>query len=227
MEITYLVPLFIAAWFVQMGVHEGGHAYVAHKLGDDTAYLLGKKSFNPLDHIEWTNINSILMSIVLPVITACYGLVPIGMAWVPVNPMKFRRMERDMALVSFAGPLANLIIVAVCFVLHFCFGFLPKTDMMAGGEWGLGGIIWIFDELTYAVCLTSALYGFFNLIPVPPLDGSKVLRYFLPEAGKDILDRIAPYGFFLLCALFWVGDASIIIQLPLKATMLIWALLGG
>ena len=99
--------------------------------------------------------------------------------------------------------------------------------MMAGGEWGLGGIIWIFDELTYAVCLTSALYGFFNLIPVPPLDGSKVLRYFLPEAGKDILDRIAPYGFFLLCALFWVGDASIIIQLPLKATMLIWALLGG
>ena len=226
MEITYMVPMFIIAWFVQMGFHEGGHAYAADHLGDDTARLLGKKSFNPLDHIEWNNINSILMSIVLPMVTACYGLVPIGMAWVPVNPRRFRRVERDMALVSFAGPLANLAIVALCLVLHFAFSFFPQTNMNAGGDWGLGGIVWLCDELTYAICLTSALYGFFNLVPIPPLDGSKILRFFLPEAGKDILDRIAPYGFLLLCVLFWGGNGSVIIRIPLQITMLIWGQLG-
>ena len=109
MEISHFNVLLMGAWFVQMGAHEGAHAYVAHHYGDDTAYRLGKKSFNPLNHIEGS-FNSIFLSVLLPCLTALQGL-PIGMAWVPVNPRKLRKPQRDMALVSFAGPAANLLVM--------------------------------------------------------------------------------------------------------------------
>ena len=221
MTIGYLELLFIGAWFVQMGAHEGAHAYVADYLGDDTARLLGKRSLNPLVHVNWNSFNSILMSVLFPVFTALNGLVPMGMAWVPINPRRFRRVERDMALTGFAGPAANLAVVFICLIGHLALlpilGGDPQSSM-------LDRVIFLFDELLRVVCFTSALYGFFNLLPLPPLDGSKILRYFLPAAGKEILDNMEPYGIWILVALFWVGDAGVIIQIPMAFVAVLWNL---
>ena len=228
MNITHETALFIGAWFVQMGAHEGAHAYAAHYLGDDTAYLLGKRSFNPLAHIEWQKINSVLFCVVCPIATTLTMGFPLGMAWVPVNPRRLKKWRRDMALVSFAGPAANLAVVAACLVVHLILSQFPLVplDMAENVPLTLGGILWMFDEFARVICITSALYGFFNLIPLPPLDGSKILHFFLPPGGRDIMDRIEPYGMMIIFVLFWIGDASIIIYIPVIGTMLLWGLIG-
>jgi len=218
MQIDHLSVLFVAAWFIQMGIHEGAHAYVADRCGDDTAALQGKRSFNPFAHVNWTDINSVLFAVVAPVVTALMGLVPMGMAWVPVTPRKLRGWRRDMALVSVAGPVSNLLLAAACLPIHAALsavGYAP------------GGVLFILDELAYAVYLTSLVYGLFNLVPVPPLDGSKVLYYFLPPWGRGVMDQLAPYGMLILVAIFFAGPGSGMLDLPLRAAMFFWVLVGA
>ena len=209
MELTYLFPLYVAAWFLQMGLHEGGHAYAAYYLGDDTSYLLGKRSINPLNHVEWDNFSSILMSVIVPCLTAAAGLVPMGMASVPVDVRRLKRRERDLALVSFAGPLGNMVLMAFCLLFHkIILAFFPSVQVE-------GSIVWFFNQLCFCVFQTSTLYAIFNLIPIPPLDGASILRYFLPRSGKNIIDSLRPYGFTILMVLFWVGNAGKFLYFPL------------
>ena len=223
MDTSFLIPLFMASWFVQMGFHEGGHAYAADYFGDDTARLLGKKSFNPLDHIEWNNPMSLIWSIAVPMGTAAMGMIPMGMAWVPVNPNRMKNRERAMAWVSFAGPAANLLTSVVCLVLHVLLSYFPQVNPnTVGGFGGIAGLTWLFDKLFYTVYLTSALYGVFNLIPVPPLDGSSILRYFLPRKGKELLDSIAPYGLLLVMILFWRGPGQHVIDALFSMMNRLW-----
>jgi len=224
MELTYTFPLFVVAWFLQMGLHEGGHAYAAYYLGDDTSSLLGKRSIHPFDHVEWNSMGSIFMSVILPVVTAAGGLVPMGMASVPVNPMRLKNRSRDMALISFAGPFGNIVLMVICWGLHKATLFLPYTNMMMLPDAGVdvGSLVWLFDELCRCVYLTSALYAVFNLVPIPPLDGSSILRHFLPRSGQDLLDSISPYGFTILMVLFWVGDAGKYLYAPLGFLLSFW-----
>jgi len=91
---------------------------------------------------------------------------------------------------------------------------------------GLMRLIWLSDQFLFAIGFTSIIYGFFNLVPIPPLDGSKVLRYFLPSGGKDIMDNIAPYGMMLIVMLFWIGDMGMVFQLPIGVFLLFWGLAG-
>lgn len=228
LELTYTFPLFVIAWFLQMGLHEGGHAYAAYYLGDDTSSLLGKRSIHPFDHVEWNNMGSILMSVILPVVTAAVTAsgIPLGMASVPVNPMRLKNRSRDMALISFAGPFGNLVLMVICWGLHEFMMFLPYTNMAASPDASLdvGALLWLFDELCLCVYLTSALYAVFNLVPIPPLDGSSILRHFLPRSGQDLLDSIRPYGFTILMVLFWVGDAGKYLYVPLRFLLDFWSL---
>ena len=220
-DITYTHIFCIGAWFIQMGVHEGAHALVAKRLGDDTAEQLGKDSLNPLAHIEWDNFNSILLSVLLPIFTSLQGMIPIGMAWVPINPRKFKKVHRDMALVSFAGPAANLLVVAICIFLHAILFPLAPMELTPNMAFS-GKLLFLLDEFVRLTCLTSALYGFFNLIPIPPLDGSKVLHFFLPQKGKDIMNNLSQYGFMIILVLFWVGDAGVVLNLPLDIVKIFW-----
>ena len=143
------------------------------------------------------------------------------MAWVPINPSRFKKLHRDIALVSFAGPAANLIVVVICILCHaILYPFVPET--LAADTQLPDKLLFLLDEFARLTCLTSALYGFFNLVPIPPLDGSKVLHFFLPQKGKDIMDNLSQYGFMLILILFWVGDAGVIIHLPLKIVMMGW-----
>lgn len=217
MALDHFALLLIAAWFVQMGAHEGAHAHVADRLGDDTAALQGKRSFNPLVHINWHEPRAVVLGVVAPVVTALMGLVPMGMAWVPVNPRRLRGWRRDMALVSVAGPIANLLLSLLC---------LPVHMVIAGWGYTDDSLLRILDELAFAIYLTSAVYGLFNLIPIPPLDGSRVLHYFLTPWGRGVMDQLAPYGMMMLVALFFVGPGGGLLDVPLSAAYTAWAWAG-
>lgn len=210
---------FILAWFVQMGIHEGAHAYAAKWAGDDTAELLGKKTFDPLKHINWTDMSSVLLGVVMPIMTAMQG-IPMGMAWVPVNPLRFRKMRRDHAIVAFAGPLSNFILAAVLLAVN-----LITQSIFAGVAplYVLSGI----EKLLYAIYLTSIVYGVFNLVPLPPLDGSRVLYYFLPQNLRQVMDDIEPYGFWILILMFGFGGAGRLIQPFISAFVMLWHVLGA
>lgn len=207
-----VVISFVLAWFIQMGIHEGAHAYAAHARGDDTAYLLGKKTFDPFRHIQWDSLSSVLLGVVLPILTAMRGFVPMGMAWVPINPLRFRRMRRDHAFVAACGPLANLAL---------CLALLPVGA-------GLAAVAHVHPALeallvlARATYLTSLVYALFNALPLPPLDGSRVLYYVLPPRGRQIMDDMEPYGFWILILLFGFGRGGQIISPALEAGMALW-----
>ncbi|MEL6342973.1 MAG: site-2 protease family protein [Myxococcota bacterium] len=213
----HMTVLFIAAWFVQMGAHEGAHAYVADWCGDDTAHLQGKRSFNPFAHIDVNSPSSLIFAVGAPVVTALMGLIPMGMAWVPVTPRKLKGWRRDLALVSIAGPAANFAVAALCLPVHMTLSAVGDAP---------GGVLQVLDDLSYAVFLTSLVYGIFNLIPIPPLDGSKVLHYFLGPWGRGVMDQLQPYGMFILVAVFMGGPGSGIIHTPLQWAMQLWVWAG-
>ena len=190
----------ILAWFIQMGIHEGSHAYAASACGDDTAYLLGKRTFDPFKHINWNEFNSIAMGVGMPIITAMSGNFALGMAWVPVNPLNFRAMRRDSALVAAAGPISNFLLAGFVIVTH---GLITLA--------GLSGAAWnAFDDILYAIYKTSLLYGIFNLMPIPPLDGSRILYYFLPMSLRSYMDDVERYGFLILVVCFWILNGGVI-----------------
>ncbi len=196
-----------AAWFVQMGVHEGMHAIEAYRRGDNTADMLGKRSINPLAHIDFAKPISIIVTVVIPFVTVFYlelGIA-LGMAWVPINPRHFRRPYRDWAMVALAGPFGNLLVCAVCLVIHFgVLRWLPDNRSVAAVE-----------TLFCSIYVTSIVYGVFNLVPIPPFDGSRIVYWLGGPGIRDIFDRIQPFGFLIVVvtfrvvpgageALFWV-----------------------
>jgi len=173
-----------------MTVHEFMHAYVGHVLGDDTAFEGGRVSFNPLRHIDP------FMTIILPVITLVVFHFPFMAAKpVPFNPHKVRFGEKGAALLAAAGPLSNLAMAFLAAVLvHFTtLGFLQTAA-------------------EYFVQLNVVLFVF-NLIPIPPLDGSRILYAFAPESIQDLMEQIEPYGFFIIFGLIWFGAGSYLYSL--------------
>jgi Zn-dependent protease len=169
-------------------VHEFSHAYVAYHLGDPTAYRMGRCTLNPRAHLDVLG-------------TLCIMFGPIGWAKpVPVNPMNFRHPGRDDMLVSIAGPASN-IAQALLFALVLRFVIHPTAlDGVLAGE-------------TRSVLLTMCLLGVFvncglavfNMLPVFPLDGFHVTRYFLSPEGKRSLDRSAQYGMYIILGLVGIG----------------------
>ncbi len=185
------VVLWLAAWFVTIGLHEGSHAWVAWWLGDDTSYLLGKRTMNPVKHIDFNDRNSIICTIVLPVVSTLAGFLPIGLAWVPVNPNKFRHPTRDMAITSIAGPGGNLLgmlLGAAVFVGAVALGhrFEGNVAIMVFRVWGI-----------YMMVL-NLLLAFVNLLPIPGVDGGAVAYYFMNWRGREIYDNMRPYGLMIL-----------------------------
>ncbi|MCB9894263.1 MAG: site-2 protease family protein [Planctomycetes bacterium] len=210
-KITILVAGMIA-WFLQMGFHEGGHAWAAYWLGDKTAYYMGKRTVNPFMHIEWKNPSYVISAVVMPAITVLTLGFPLGMAWVPVNPSNFRHPTRDHAIVAFAGPAGGFVVAAI--VLGIWIAVYP----LFGSEPTLAlSLLQLVITYTY---LTAVIYSVFNLVPVPPLDGSNIIYYFGNDALRSFLDKIRPYGFFIVIALFWVLPGGVLLR-PFYSAM-IW-----
>jgi len=191
------IVLWLVAWFVTIGLHEGGHAWVAWWLGDDTAYLLGKRSINPLRHIDFKDQKSLIYTVAMPVISTIAGFLPMGLAWVPVNPSKFRHPTRDMAITSAAGPAGNLvgaILGAAVFVLAV---FLFRKTGQPGTQISDYISLSLLYEFGVRMVLLNILLGVVNLVPLPGVDGGAILYHFMNYRGRELYDRLAPYGLMI------------------------------
>lgn len=164
-------------------LHELSHGYVAYRLGDTTARDAGRLTLNPLRHID-------LMGLAMMVVFKFGWAKP-----VPVNMYRFRNPKRGMALTALAGPACNLLLSAAAL---FLYGLLviPCGDGAAGR---------VVLELFYLTAYISLALAVFNVLPIPPLDGSKVLFSLLPDAAYDRLMRYERYGSLLLLALMLSG----------------------
>ena len=180
-EIAVLAPPFLFA----LTVHEYAHGLIALRFGDPTASRLGRLTLNPLKHLD-------------PIGVFCFIIMKIGWAKpVPVDPRYFKNPARDLLLVSLAGPGANLLIaVASGLALQL---LLPIATLLPHF------LLWPLLQMTAASVWINIMLAVFNLIPIPPLDGSKVLLGLLPPALIPAYRKIEPFGFVILLALFYTG----------------------
>jgi len=203
--IIYMVVLLLA-----ISAHEAGHAWMSYKFGDDTAYMLGRVTLNPVAHTD--PIGTLLIPIVAFVLGSmggALGSIPL-IGWgkpTPVNPRKWDRYKLANVMVSIAGVLANLILLliglAVAKILMVTAGYSP-VDFLARDANPLGIFV---NNLMF---LNLSLFVF-NLLPFPPLDGSKILSTFLPESAQPILNVLEQFGFLILMFLIYIGVFSLII----------------
>ena len=203
-EIVYQLVVFLFA----ISVHESAHAWTASRCGDPTARMLGRVSLNPIRHIDPIG------TVVLPLVAAISGIPVLGWAKpTPVDPRNFRNPVMDDILVSVAGPVSNFIVATGALLL---LGILSLSspaahELVAGLQFGVqaGGpdsALTPIAILLYELMLINIVLAVFNLIPVPPLDGSHVLRHFLPDPARMVYDRI---GIFGLIALVYLGGGLI------------------
>ncbi len=188
-----------------ISAHEAAHAWMSYKFGDDTARLLGRITLNPGAHID--PIGTLLIPIV-GFIVAFMGGSFFLIGWgkpTPVNPLRWRQKDLANVMVSIAGILANLLIAIIAFTII-------KILRMNGMWWTLPAG---FDEpikllLEFLLTMNLSL-AVFNLLPFPPLDGSKVLETFLPESMQPVLVILEQYGYLILMVLMYMGVFSAII----------------
>ncbi len=166
---------------VSIVLHEMMHAYASYWLGDDTAKLDGRTSLNPLRHIDP------FFTIILPAITLLFfGFPMLAAKPVPFNPNRVKYEEFGAALIGFAGPLTNLILAILA----------ATVFNLAGGSFGGAGY-----QFLIAFIEVNVLLFVFNMIPLPPLDGSRVLYAFAPEAVQNVMAQMEQFGIFIIFAL--------------------------
>ena len=176
-------------------IHEFSHGYVAWRLGDPTAKMMGRLTLNPLKHLD-------------PIGTIALFLFRFGWAKpVPIDPRNFRHPTRDMAISGLAGPAANLLTAAVS-------GLILRMLIM----FHVGGFI---ATLTSYFVLFNLILCFFNLIPIPPLDGSRLLYHLLPPNLAAAYGRLERYGFMILIGIILVGNLTGVSLLSLYITPLL------
>jgi Zn-dependent protease len=182
--------------------HEMAHAWTADRLGDPTARLLGRVSFNPLVHAD------LIGTVLFPLLAIIGGVPLIGWAKpVPVTVSRLRRQRRDYVLVAAAGPASNLILAVVAALVLSAFPVSPVVL----GEPNVSAPVAAF--LSLAVRL-NILLAVFNMLPIPPLDGGNVLSGLLPQRFGKMLDQIRPYGFLLLYALLFTDGFYYLVVRP-------------
>ncbi|MFA7330769.1 MAG: site-2 protease family protein [Candidatus Delongbacteria bacterium] len=172
--------IFLPVLIFSVIVHEVAHGWSALKLGDRTAWREGRLTLDPRPHIDP------FMSILVPALCLLSGAPVFGGAKpVPVNPWNFRRPSRDMALVAAAGPLSNLLLA---FAAALIFQALATRGFLAGG----------LSDVLGALFQVNLVLAAFNLLPIPPLDGSRVVAHFLPRELGDRYRELDRYGMVLL-----------------------------
>jgi Zn-dependent protease len=188
---------------VALTIHEAAHAWTADQLGDPTARLLGRVSLNPLVHIDPIG------TILLPLVAMVSGLPIIGWAKpVPVNISRLRHHRRDFMIVAAAGPISNFLQAVVIAGVYRLFYDPTAVDLLPA-------------VLKLGV-QTNLLLAFFNLIPIPPLDGGNVLAGLVPESAARVIDQVRQFGFIALYALMLSG---LLFNLVMPPTVFFYRLL--
>lgn len=186
--IEYVIVV-IGVVLVSMTLHEVMHGYMAYFLGDDTAKLQGRLTLNPIKHIDP------FLTLLLPILLAVSGAPVFGGAKpVPFNPARLRYDEWGAALVALAGPLTNLLLAFVTFGIYVLVG-MPDS-----GVWGL---------ILPTAVLVNLGFFVFNIIPLPPLDGSRVLYALAPEFVRRIMETMERFGLLIVFAIVLLASTAI------------------
>lgn len=176
------IPIFILA----VVIHEVAHGWVAYKLGDPTAKHLGRLTLNPISHVD--PVGTVILPILLIIMNS-----PVVFGWakpVPINFLGLRNPKKDIIYVGLAGPLANVIFA---FMLAALFRLFPAMHSP------------ILTEIIFSSILINLILAAFNLIPIPPLDGSRILFGLLPPGLAVKYMTVEKYGFIILFILLWLG----------------------
>jgi Zn-dependent protease len=188
-----------------ISAHEAAHAWMSDRFGDDTARLLGRVTLNPLAHTDPSG--TLLIPIVGFIVSAMGGsffLIGWGKP-TPVNPLRWRNKDLANVMVSIAGILANLLIATIAFII---LKVLFRTGVYFRMSDSLQEPVGLFLEYLLVMNISLAV---FNLLPFPPLDGSKVLETFLPESMQPVLAMLEQYGYLILMVLMYMGFFGAII----------------
>lgn len=187
LDLTY-IALVIAVVLVSMTIHEAMHAYASYWLGDDTAKSQGRLTLNPISHIDP------FLTLLLPLMLAVLGLPIFGGAKpVPFNPMRVRYGEFGAALVGIAGPLTNLVIAFLAFAAFAFFG-------TSGG---------FFSDVLQLTVVVNLGFFIFNMLPIPPLDGSRLLYALAPDSARRVMEMIEQRGILLVFAVVLLFSSQI------------------
>jgi len=190
---------FLPALLLSLAIHEFGHAFIAYKLGDKSQKAQGRLTLSPFAHIDWFGFLSIAL---------------IGIGWgkpVMVDDRNFEKRGKGNMLVALAGPMFNLALAVVVTVIL-------KVLMVAGifDAVATNSVLEIIFNILLLMIEFNVIFAVFNLIPLPPFDGSKVLYYFLPYKAKQWFDKLEQYSFWILLLLF-LTDAYVYIITPAYA----------
>jgi Zn-dependent protease len=190
-----IISIFVILFAIT--VHEASHGWAALKMGDPTAYHLGRITLNPIPHIDPIG------TVLLPAMLIIMGAPPFGWAKpVPVNPLNLRDPRRDNLIISIAGPAANFAVAFVAFIiLKIVLNLNPS--LYYGG--GMAKVLSPIIQILFMTILLNVILAVFNLIPIPPLDGSGVVMGLISEEAAQKYEQIRPYGFFILILLIMTG----------------------
>jgi len=200
-----LIVKFIAL-ILAVVIHEFAHGYAAYLLGDPTAKRAHRLTLNPLAHLD------LFGSVILPLVLVFTGS-PVLLGWakpVPFNPGYFRDPRRGIMIVGAAGPLMNFLAALLsAAVFHF-----------------VGALSHLVALFFFFFCATNLILGIFNLIPIPPLDGSRIVMGFLPDDLVPAYLRLESFGFIIIFVLLWLGVLDYVVS-PIYQFLLGWLLASG
>ncbi len=189
MEFIILFQIIVLIFSVV--IHEVSHGYVAEELGDSTARDMGRLTLNPLKHIDPFG------SIILPLLMS---LIPGGiiLGWakpVPYNPFNLKDPKKGGALIAAAGPASNLVVAFIFSIFYRLFMYVPNV----------GGALITLEPLFASIVMINIMLAIFNLVPIPPLDGSKILFALIPRKFGYVTEIFERYGFFILIIFIFLG----------------------
>lgn len=203
-----IISLFVVLFAIT--VHEASHGWAALKMGDPTAFHMGRITLNPIRHIDPVG------TILLPLILIIMGAPPFGWAKpVPVNPLNLKDPRKDNLIISIAGPASNISVAVVAFIILKILMNLNPSLLYTGGG-GMSSLLSPIIMLVYYTIVINVILAFFNLIPIPPLDGSGVVMGLISEEAAQKYEQIRPYGFFILILLIMTGFIGRILGVVLR-----------
>ena len=193
-----MIILLAPGAILAISLHEAMHGYVANRFGDPTAKLLGRLTLNPFKHIDPIG------TLIVPAFLFYFGGFLFGWAKpVPVNVLNLRQPKRDMAFVAAAGPAANLLLA---FIASICLYLLGPILNLGLNERVLNTVFVPLVIMLLLMLRFNLMLMLFNLIPVPPLDGGRILTSILPQKTSEWFASIEPYGFFIILGLLMIDS---------------------